>query len=82
MGYVDHLLILICIYIILSVSLNLISGFTGLLNLGHAAFFGIGAYTSALLVKMGMPWLAAIILAKGTVRSNLSPSSLSDLSLK
>ncbi len=63
MGYVDHLLILICIYIILSVSLNLISGFVGLLNLGHAAFFGIGAYASALLVKAGMPWLAALIVA-------------------
>lgn len=63
MGYVDHLLILVCIYIILSVSLNLITGFVGLLNLGHAAFFGIGAYASALLVKAGMPWLAALLLA-------------------
>ncbi len=59
MGYVDHLLILVCIYIILAVSLNLIVGFTGLLNLGHAAFFGIGAYTSALLVLAGVPFFLA-----------------------
>lgn len=63
MGYIDHLAILMCIYIILSVSLNLVTGFVGLLNLGHAAFFGIGAYASALLVKAGMPWLAALLLA-------------------
>jgi len=63
MGYVDHLLILVCIYIILSVSLNLITGYVGLLNLGHAAFFGIGAYASALLVKVvGVPWPAALVL--------------------
>ncbi len=63
MGYIDHLLILVCIYIILSVSLNLITGYVGLLNLGHAAFFGIGAYASALLVKVvGVPWPAALVL--------------------
>ncbi len=59
MGYIEHILILICIYIILAVSLNLIVGFVGLLNLGHAAFFGIGAYTSALLTLAGIPFIIA-----------------------
>lgn len=49
MEYLLHILILIGIYIILSVSLNLISGYTGLLSVAHAAFYGIGAYVAALL---------------------------------
>ena len=60
--YATHLLILICIYIVLAVSLNLALGYTGLLNLGHVAFFGIGAYTSAILTKYaGLPFIIAII---------------------
>lgn len=61
MGYIEHILILICIYIILAVSLNLIVGFVGLLNLGHAAFFGIGAYASALLTLAGIPFIIAFV---------------------
>lgn len=64
MGYVEHLIIMIGVYIILSVSLNLITGFTGMLNLGHAAFFGLGAYTSAILVKsLGLPWIIGVFAA-------------------
>ncbi len=56
-----HLLVLITLYSILSISLNLAVGVTGLFNLGHAAFFGIGAYTSALLSMAGVPfWLALL----------------------
>lgn len=62
MTYIEHLAILICIYSILTVSLNLVVGFTGLLNIGHAAFFGIGAYTSALLALNGYPYFAAMLL--------------------
>ena len=62
-GYIIHLLILIGIYVILTVSLNLALGYTGLLNLGHVGFFAIGAYTSALLVKAGYPFLLAFIAA-------------------
>lgn len=43
------------IYIILAVGLNLITGYCGQISLGHAAFFGIGAYCSALLAKAGLP---------------------------
>ena len=59
--YFLHLLIYIGIYAILGMSLNLITGYTGLLNLGHAAFWGIGAYTSVLLVLAGIPWLLALV---------------------
>lgn len=50
----------IFIYIIIVVSLNLAFGFTGLVNLGHMAFFGVGAYTSALLTLHGIPWYIAL----------------------
>lgn len=64
MGYIEHLIIMVGIYVILSVSLNLITGFTGMLNLGHAAFFGLGAYTSAILVQSaGFPWIAGLFAA-------------------
>lgn len=49
MDYLLHVLILIAIYSILSVSLNLISGYAGLLSVAHAALFGVGAYVAALL---------------------------------
>lgn len=49
MDYIYHLITFITFYTILSSSLNLFSGYTGLLSLAHAGFYGIGAYTSALL---------------------------------
>ncbi|MBS3099155.1 branched-chain amino acid ABC transporter permease [Candidatus Pacearchaeota archaeon] len=61
--YVIHLLILIGIYVILSVSLNLALGYAGLLNLGHVALFGIGAYTSTLLTMNGVPFVISFLLA-------------------
>jgi branched-chain amino acid transport system permease protein len=61
--YIINLLILIAIYIILATSLNLALGYTGLLNLGHVAFFGIGAYTSALLMmNLQVPYIFAMII--------------------
>lgn len=62
-GYILHLAILIGIYVILAVSLNVALGYTGLLNLGHVAFFGIGAYTSTLLMKAGVPFLLSFLFA-------------------
>jgi branched-chain amino acid transport system permease protein len=49
-NYLFHLLIMAVIWSILATSLNLVLGYTGLLSLAHGAFFGMGAYTSALLV--------------------------------
>ena len=57
MEYLLHILILIGIYVILSVSLNLIAGFAGLLSIAHAAFYGVGAYVAALLaLKLNSPF--------------------------
>ncbi len=53
MDYLLHILIMIFIYAILGLSFNLILGYTGLIAMCHAAFFAIGAYTSALL---GIHW--------------------------
>ncbi|MDY5049911.1 MAG: branched-chain amino acid ABC transporter permease [Candidatus Mucispirillum faecigallinarum] len=59
-----QILIFSGINIITVLGLNLITGVTGQLSLGHSAFFSIGAYTSALLMLMlGIPFWAALILA-------------------
>jgi len=60
-----HLLVLIAMNVALVASLDLLIGYTGLLSLAHAGFWGIGAYTSALLVKAGFPFLGALLLAGG-----------------
>lgn len=62
-AYFIHLLILIGIYLILAISLQLAVGFTGLLNLGHIAFYCIGAYISALLSLAAWPWWLCLLLA-------------------
>ena len=62
-AYLIHLLILIGIYSLLAVSLNLALGYTGLINFGHIAFFGIGAYVSTLLVMAGVPFLIGFLVA-------------------
>jgi branched-chain amino acid transport system permease protein len=48
------------INIILALGLNMITGFCGQISLGHAAFYGVGAYTCALLAKAGTPLPLAI----------------------
>ncbi|NQT80780.1 MAG: branched-chain amino acid ABC transporter permease [Candidatus Aminicenantes bacterium] len=63
MEYLIHILIITGIYIILTLSLNLIVGFTGLASLGHIAFACIAAYTSSLLaLSLGVsPWIGLLI---------------------
>jgi len=55
----------ICVVSIISaLGLNLLTGCTGLLSMGHAAFMGIGAYTAAILaVRTGLPLIATLPLA-------------------
>ena len=63
-SYYIHVLILVLLYSILALGLNLIVGLVGLLNLGYAAFYGVGAYTCALLtVKLGFSFWLALPLA-------------------
>lgn len=61
-----HLLVLIGINVILVTGLDLLIGYTGLISLGHGGFWGVGAYTSALLVKQaGAPFLLGLLGAGG-----------------
>jgi branched-chain amino acid transport system permease protein len=61
--YQLHTLIMAGIFAVLALSLNLLLGYTGQLSLGHAAFFGIGAYASGLLtVKASFtPWIGLVV---------------------
>lgn len=64
MDYLLHLGILICIYTILAQSLSLVAGYSGQISLAHAGFYGIGAYTTALLsVNYGVSVLLTLPLA-------------------
>lgn len=67
-GFIDSYIflniVLVGINIILAVSLNLITGFTGQFSLGHAAFMSIGAYASGIMTaKLGMPFWVGIAAA-------------------
>lgn len=68
--YLIQILTIMSIYTIVVISLNLSIGFTGLINLGHMVFFGVGAYASAILTLHGIPWYIAIFVA-GIVSSVL-----------
>jgi len=60
--YYELNIIKVCIYVILSSSLNLINGITGQFSIGHAGFMAVGAYVGAVCtVKFGLPFIAAII---------------------
>lgn len=67
MNYLFHIGVMLGIYGMLALSANLLIGFGGLLTMAQAAFYGLGAYTYALLsLKLGLPFLvtlpAAILL--------------------
>lgn len=57
--YVVHVLILVLFFAFLGVAWNLLGGYAGQFSFGHAAYFGIGAYTSTLLLVRGgvSPWI-------------------------
>ncbi len=91
--YILHVLITTGIFIIAAMSLNLLLGYTGQLSLGHVAFFGIGAYASALttlgfdvelfgLRVVHQPWPAIIGLFVGMVVAGLSGYMIGRLSFK
>lgn len=63
-SYIMQLVLNILVYVILAMGLNLLTGFTGILSLGHAAFFGIGAYASGILnTRLGWPFWATLIIS-------------------
>ncbi len=64
MNYILHLLIMVNLYIILTLGLNLLVGYTNLLSLSHAAFYGIGAYLSVLaLMKFQFTLVPTMLFA-------------------
>ena len=76
-----HVLIMAGIFTILALSLNLLLGYTGQLSLGHAAFFGIGAYTSALLT-LKLEWSFWLGLPCAAAAAGLAGWAIGRLALK
>lgn len=79
-GYIISVAVFVGIWVTLALSLNILTGYAGQVSLGHAAFFGIGAYASAVLaVRYDMPFwvdfLAAIVIT-GLVGTVLGLPSL------
>ena len=63
-GYVLYLVSLALIYAIVAIGLGLLTGHTGQISLGHAGFFAIGAYASALATfRLGLPFVIALLIA-------------------
>lgn len=60
-GYLIGLINVTGINVILALGLNMIAGYCGQVSLGHAAFYGIGAYTTALLLIAGIPLPVALL---------------------
>lgn len=62
-SYGVYLMTLFCVYLMATMGLNLTVGYAGQMSLGHAAFFGIGAYHAAILLKLGWPIFAVLPIA-------------------
>ncbi len=63
-AYLQHLLVLWMLFALMALSLNIIIGYIGELSFGHAAFFAIGAYASAMLsVYIGLPFWIGLVAA-------------------
>jgi len=62
-SYVVVFLIGLLYQVVLAASYDLVGGYMGYVNLGHASFFGLGAYVFAIALTRGQPFLPAIVLA-------------------
>lgn len=61
-GYQEGIIILMCINCIAAMGVSILTGFTGIFTLGHAAYMALGAYTTAILtVRYGVHWFPAVI---------------------
>src|SRR2546430_15049618 len=73
-NYALHAIIIALIFLLPAHGLNLLVGYTGLLSLAQAAFFGIGAYTSALMaVHFGTPFYLNFVAAGAPRRRRWAP---------
>lgn len=62
--YLVFISVQVCVYILLAVGLNIVCGYTGLLDLGYVAFYLVGAYTAGLLMKrLGLSYWVVLPLA-------------------
>lgn len=62
-NYVIHLLNIAILNAIVVLGLNFATGWVGQINFGQAAFYGLGAYTTAIATKAGLPWIATPFLS-------------------
>ena len=62
-GYIIQLLNIAILNAIVVLGLNFATGWTGQINFGQAAFYGLGAYTTAIATKAGLPWIATPLLS-------------------
>jgi len=62
-GYIVYNLTLFLIYALVAVALMILVGFTGQVSLGHAGFLAAGAYSTAMLVQNGGPFLVGLLLS-------------------
>jgi len=62
-NYGIYLLTLWCVYVMAGMGLNLTVGYAGQMSIGHAAFLGIGAYTAAILMKLGIAFWFVLPIA-------------------
>ena len=79
--YVLNTAVLAGIYVILAASLNITNGYTGLFSFGHAAFYGIGAYTAAILATR-LGWGFALTLPAAGVVAALFGAALALITLR
>jgi branched-chain amino acid transport system permease protein len=66
-GYLIQLLNIAILNAIVVLGLNFATGWTGQINFGQAAFYGLGAYTTAIATKSGLPWIATPFLSSAVV---------------
>src|ERR1700684_731837 len=62
-GYIIQLLNIAILNAIVVLGLNFVTGWAGQINFGQAAFYGLGAYTTAIAAKAGLPWIATPFLS-------------------
>ncbi len=62
-NYGIYLMTLLCVYLMAAFGLNLIVGYAGQMSIGQAAFYGIGAYQAAILLKLGWPFFVVLAIA-------------------
>ena len=64
--YYRSFVMFIMMYVVLALSWNIISGYTGYVSFGHVLFYGVGSYASAILVAdYGWNWLSTLLVAAG-----------------